>query len=281
MSEIDKLINQAFPDELRDVEPINVDEDAILSMTLEQLGLKSSPKLEIPELPVKPVRRLWPGQEKKGEPEFVEVPVVVHHRWMDWAGWAIAACLVLVCAVNWGPWLIRNLNFGIGPRSSGDLTSDSPENGGGVSSVTSSYSLTKDNNYDVSVSLSEVTYGDDTATITLSFEPIAGRAEDLDLDKFNIQLEGISTEEVIRISRSNTERQVVLKYDLDGARDLVMTVSQQVPLKDDSGEEVGFDYQKIEKLSINLDNGTASSMVSSKRYDFAPYGTVTAPAARE
>ena len=29
MSEIDKLINQAFPDELRDIEPIDVDEDAI------------------------------------------------------------------------------------------------------------------------------------------------------------------------------------------------------------------------------------------------------------
>ena len=38
MSEIDKLINQAFPDELRDIEPIDVDEDAILSRALENLG---------------------------------------------------------------------------------------------------------------------------------------------------------------------------------------------------------------------------------------------------
>ena len=52
MSEIDKLINQAFPDELRDIEPIDVDEDAILSRALENLGLKPSPRLELPELTV-------------------------------------------------------------------------------------------------------------------------------------------------------------------------------------------------------------------------------------
>ena len=81
MSEIDKLINQAFPDELRDIEPIDVDEDAILSMTLENLGLKPSPKIELPELTVRPPRRRHTGgqRKKEEEPEFVEVPVVVHH----------------------------------------------------------------------------------------------------------------------------------------------------------------------------------------------------------
>ncbi len=67
MSEIDKLINQAFPDELRDIEPIDVDEDAILSRALENLGLKPSPRLELPELTVKhPRRRNTAGQSKKG-----------------------------------------------------------------------------------------------------------------------------------------------------------------------------------------------------------------------
>ena len=49
MSEIDKRIGKAFPDELRDVEPIAVDEDAILKMTLDTLGLKPSPKPGLPE----------------------------------------------------------------------------------------------------------------------------------------------------------------------------------------------------------------------------------------
>ena len=69
MSEIDKLINQAFPDELRDIEPIDVDEDAILSMTLENLGLKPSPKIELPELTVRPPRRRHTGGQRKKEEE--------------------------------------------------------------------------------------------------------------------------------------------------------------------------------------------------------------------
>ena len=42
MSEIDKLVNRAYPDELRRVTPIAVDEGAILARTLEKLGLEEA-----------------------------------------------------------------------------------------------------------------------------------------------------------------------------------------------------------------------------------------------
>ena len=35
----------------------------------------------------------------------------------------MAFCLVLVLAVNWGPWFINNLDFGLGPRSPGGVSS--------------------------------------------------------------------------------------------------------------------------------------------------------------
>lgn len=268
MSEIDKLINQAFPDELRDVEPIDVDEDAILGMTLEQLGLKPSPKTDMPEPPVKPVRLRHTGR-KRQETEFVEVPVVVHHRWVDWVGWAIAACLVLVCAVNWGPWLIRNLDFGIGPRSPGDAVLGGPESGGDQDG-----SRLANSGYNIVVSQFMASYGDDTVTISLYFEPVADSALGVDLDKLDIRLESSGPAEVTRISRSNVDRKVALTYDINGARELEMTVRQLVPIVDDrSGEEAGFSYQNIEKLNIDLNKGVAySAIFPSKQFEFTPIG---------
>ena len=160
MSEIDKLINQAFPDELRDIEPIDVD-----------------------------------GGRKDG-PELVEVPVVVHHRWMDWAGWAIAACLVLVFAVNWGPWLINNLDFGLGPRSTGEVSF--PDGGGSMAPGI----IAEDGSYSIKMKAIKAKYGYDSATFTLSFE-ISGE-EDIDLDKVEVQLESNEDgKKVSKISRNS------------------------------------------------------------------------------
>ncbi|RKJ41726.1 hypothetical protein D7X94_02620 [Acutalibacter sp. 1XD8-33] len=117
MSEIDKLVNRAFPDELRNVEPVSVDEDAVFARTLEKLGLDAPGRVrEGPTLLKKDHGKI---QEKK----WVEVPPeTVKHRWMSWTGWAVAACLVVACAVSWGPWLASNLGFGTrepGPAEKG------------------------------------------------------------------------------------------------------------------------------------------------------------------
>lgn len=99
MSEIDKLVNRAYPDELRKVTPIAVDEDAILARTLEKLGLEKEEQ---------------PGKEKKPRHEarhterkpvrLVEVPLERSKGgWVKWAGWAVAACVAMVFAVTWWP----------------------------------------------------------------------------------------------------------------------------------------------------------------------------------
>lgn len=285
MSEIDKLINQAFPDELRDIEPIDVDEDAILAMTLESLGLEQPVLPELPAIPAKPLRRLT-GRRAKGkkeepgtetQPGLIEVPVVVRHRWVDLAGWAIAACLVLVCAVNWGPWLINNLDFGIGPRSSGDISV--PESSGDVSSAHSGY-MTAESSNNARVSLVKVSYGEgDTVIITLYFSPLDDGES---LDQFDIKVDDeFGSNDVTRIRRSNSDQKVVLTYKLDLVRYLILTVRQLVPLLDDNGEEVGLAYQDIEKLEMDLNTGTATSQISNNRFDFAPYGTLVEPAAND
>lgn len=268
MSEIDKLINQAFPDELRGVEPIDVDEDAILAMTLDALGLESSPKAELPELiPVR--RRSRPARKKEEKPEFVEVPVVVRRRWLDWAGWAIAACLVLILAVNWGPWLINNLDFGIGPRSSGD---------GAVSGSSSESNGVKvENSFGASVGISRVSYGDEEMSVTLVITPVI-MPEDLDMDQFGFEVEGDGSESLTRLVRSSEGNRVTLSYRLNGSRHLVLTVRQARLLKDGSGNELGFTYEDIDKIEMNLNTGEGRSLLKNGHYTFAIYGTVVDPA---
>lgn len=272
MSEIDKLINQAFPDELRDVEPIDVDEDAILQLTLEQLGLKPSPRLEIPELPVRPAKRGKRRGGKRQEPEFVEVPVVVHHRWMDWAGWAIAACLVLVFAVNWGPWLVNNLGFGLGPRSAGDTVSSASESSSAPESSGDTSFFLQDGQV-VTVAVASVTYGEeDTATIDLSITPVT-ESETLDLDQFDIRAVADKPDSVERVSRSNEGNMVSLKYRLNGYRAMVLEIKQARPLTDSSGNEAGFGYQYIDTIQLNFLVGEAWSLDGNGRSEFAKYSS--------
>lgn len=123
MNRIDKLVNRAFPDELRNVEPIAVDEDAIFAHTLEKLGLNAQSPLAEP----KPLKQ---SQRGRREAKLVEVPQTeVKHRWVEWTGWAVAACLVIAFAVSWGPWLMSNLGFGTrdpGPAEKGPQTYSPP-----------------------------------------------------------------------------------------------------------------------------------------------------------
>ena len=271
MSEIDKLINQAFPDELRDIEPIDVDEDAILSRALENLGLKPSPRLELPELTVKhPRRRNTAGQSKKEEPEFVEVPGVVHHRWRDWAGWAFAACLVLVVAVNWGPWLIKSLDFGLGPRSAGDAAA--PESGGSPAVSGGAAFVLEDDSQKVSVAVASVSYGaEDTVTIEMTITPVM-EPEELDLDQFDIRVSGDNADSVVRLSRSNEGNKVSLKYQLNGYRTIVLEIKQAKPLIDSSGNEVGFGYQAIDEIEVSFIAGQARSLNGNGVSHFDRYG---------
>lgn len=127
MSQIDKLVNKAFPDELRHVEPVDVDEDAILALTMEKLGLGQDQGAQ----PVKG-KGILRGRGKRQEEKLVAVPLVaVRRRWVDRIGIALAACLVLTCGVYWGPWLLHNLGFGSrAPASQGGYTgADAPQGG--------------------------------------------------------------------------------------------------------------------------------------------------------
>lgn len=95
MSEIDKLVNRAYPDELRKVTPIAVDEDAILGRTLEKLGLEKD---------TQPSGEKRPRHGERRPAKLVEVPLEREKGgWMKWAGWAVAACVAVVCAVTWWP----------------------------------------------------------------------------------------------------------------------------------------------------------------------------------
>lgn len=250
MSEIDKLINQAFPDELRDIEPIDVDEDAILSRALENLGLKPSPRLELPELTVKhPRRRNTAGQSKKEEPEFVEVPVV---------------------AVNWGPWLIKSLDFGLGPRSAGDAAA--PESGGSPAVSGGAAFVLEDDSQKVSVAVASVSYGaEDTVTIEMTITPVM-EPEELDLDQFDIRVSGDNADSVVRLSRSNEGNKVSLKYQLNGYRTIVLEIKQAKPLIDSSGNEVGFGYQAIDEIEVSFIAGQARSLNGNGVSHFDRYG---------
>lgn len=110
MSEIDKLVNRAYPDELRRVSPIAVDEKAVLARTLDKLGLEegAAPAKSQPE---KKRGRYVGRHEAQREIHLVEVPAEPERRfrWVGWAVRAVAACLLIACAVRFGPTLFSNM----------------------------------------------------------------------------------------------------------------------------------------------------------------------------
>lgn len=109
MTEIDKIVNQAFPDELRRVQPIPVDEEKILARTFEKLGLEKAPAPQ----PVKARRSRYVqrhSQRREEEPTLVAVAIEpARPMWRALVGWALAACLVLACGIGFGPTLLRSL----------------------------------------------------------------------------------------------------------------------------------------------------------------------------
>lgn len=113
MNRIDKLVNKAFPDELRNVEPTPVDESAILSRTLEKLGLEQPAEPQPVKKTVHTPHGTGPRPETEREEHFVEVPLeIVKPHWVNRIMLGLAACLLLAFVVNWGPWLLNNLGFG-------------------------------------------------------------------------------------------------------------------------------------------------------------------------
>ncbi len=117
MSEIDKLVNRAYPDELRRVTPIAVDEGAILARTLEKLGLEEAKK---PARRKKRRERYMGRHGARREPRLVEVvEEPPRRRWIGWAGWAAAACIAIACAVNFGPALLEQML--VYPETASDL----------------------------------------------------------------------------------------------------------------------------------------------------------------
>ncbi len=128
MSEIDKLVNRAYPDELRRVTPIAVDEGAVLAQTLEKLGLAGAKR---PSRRRRRPERYAGRHEARREARLVEVPVEPpRRRWIGWAGWAAAACIAVACAVNFGPALLEHvLVYPTGARTAGDYAG--PQEGGG------------------------------------------------------------------------------------------------------------------------------------------------------
>lgn len=261
MSEIDKLINRAFPDELRNVEPAEVDEDAILALTLQKLGLKETEttgsEAGKAERTPRPARR--PPVEQGGDLE--EAPlIVVRHSWVNWAGWIAAACLVIVFAINWGPWLIRNLGFGTGqPYKAGDKWPTGP-NGADVVSQ----SADGDPQPITVTPVNAAEEGEDTFSITLDIS--SQDSTQVNLDWFDFRLTTLDGESVEQVSRSNGDGKVLLVYSSIAQEQeyFELAVRQLVPLTSSDGSQVGFDWQDVEVLVMNLEFGTAASQLSEK-----------------
>ena len=191
--------------------------------------------------------------------------MVVHHRWVDWAGWAIAACLVLVCAVNWGPWLINNLDFGTGPRSPGDTVSTESSGGGRLAGYITEPMP------DVTVSLEEVSYsGPETITITLKFR---GNTP-WDMDEFDIKVSGTGSETVTKTGRSSQGSEVSVTCELNGARKLLVKVSRMVAAELDDGS-TAYVLQELDTMVLDLDIGQANSRRWDSLINFTPYSDGT------
>lgn len=307
MSEMDKLVNRAFPDELRNVEPVDVDEDAILALTLEKLGLDQAGELAGADEPVETVRVRKPSKPQKEE-KLVEVPVVVlKHQWLNWAGWAVAACLVIAFVANWGPWLITNLGFGTGqPKSSGehsnyvdryDRPSDRvlvpqetirpetlPETDPPASTPEPDNAMILGETSQVYVMLDDVSYGENYETITLTLR--LQSPEEINVDEFDLKLEAqdyTSRNDLERVRRSNEGDQVTLTYKFKDVSylptTLQLTVRQQVPMLDSSGDEVGFGYKIVERMHLDLNAGYASTSYNTGLTYFD--GMLNAPASPE
>lgn len=113
MTEIDKLVNQAFPEELRKVTPISVDEEKVAALTFQKLGL------ERPAAAAKETEKTWQGgryamrhgrRKPEPQPELVAVPIEpARPVWRTLASWAAAACLLAGCVLWFGPALLRSL----------------------------------------------------------------------------------------------------------------------------------------------------------------------------
>lgn len=307
MSEMDKLVNRAFPDELRNVEPIDVDEDAILALTLEKLGLDMDQADELMDAD-EPVKTVWvkKSSKPKKEEKLVEVPVVVlKHQWLNWAGWAVAACLMVAFVAKWGPWLITNLGFGTGqPKSAGETTSGyvdsyvqdrpaeldnivippaavSPEPEPPTVTPEPDNAMILGEASQVTVMLDDVSYGEnyETITLTLRFQS----TEELNVDEFDLKLESkdyVSYQDLERVRRSNEGDQVTLTYKFKDVSylpsTLQLTVNQQVPMLDSSGEEVGFGYKRVERMHLDLNAGYASSSYSTGLFYFDSILTASA-----
>ena len=99
MSEIDKLINEAFPDELRNVEPVQIDDSAILCLTLHKLGLDEPASTAS--------ARHMRGRKGNAlrQRRFIEAPSApVRSLWISRAGRAAAACVLLAAVLRFVPW---------------------------------------------------------------------------------------------------------------------------------------------------------------------------------
>ena len=283
MSEIDKLVNRAFPDELRNVEPVDVDEDAILALTLEKLGLgadEPEPAEEIPE----ERRPAWVrGAKPQKERKLVEAPMVaVGRQWVNWAGWAVAACLILVFAINWGPWLLSNLGFGtarpqatgvdsepVHQRPWGPDTLVPANESPAPSQVEPNQILTMENPSDVAVTPVSAAYNKD-GTFVIRLDITGRDGAQVNVDWLDITLTTLDGEAVEQTARSHEDGKVFLTYrNKTGEREYFqLTVRQLVPMTDTSGNQAGFNWSDVEILNMNLEYGTAASQISNESMRF-------------
>lgn len=121
MREIDKLVSRAYPDELRRVTPIPVDEKAILARALGKLNLTEAAPAARKEPSFWKKGRYVGRHSKKPEPQLVEMPREPRQRrWTTWLGWAAAACLLLAAAVNFGPYMLQGMGLGTTPAAQGE-----------------------------------------------------------------------------------------------------------------------------------------------------------------
>lgn len=294
MKELDKLIGRAFPDELRNVEPVDIDEDVILRLTRQKLGLEDMEEHlqenDIPQVISKP----HPKKENIlvfGE-DMIEAPPARPKRypWLNYAGWAAAVVLLVVCGVTWVPWLMLNLGFGTGPRSAGDgtsgISSSSQVSEQALDDPSPSSPLTVGQTADVSIYPVFAEYVPESSsnptayfTLCLGFSPLSTNSLDVDLSLYQVTLYGPDNTVIPTGNQSISygEKTITLTYYASPEnKNMTLNVSQLVPLQDGSGQQAGFSYQQVEVFDLDLEEGTAVSLISGKERSFQGFQDTSA-----
>ncbi len=262
MSEIDKLVNRAFPDELCNVEPIPVDETTVLSLTLQKLGLEQpaepQPEKTHGKNPLPAPRAVRPPEE-----QLVEVPLEkLKYHWASRIAWGAAACLLLAAAVRIGPALMGSM--GARPRSPGisqaSRASESslvPASPGPTampsldpSPILQEIASISSQDLAIEVSAIEAVEGENAFQVSLLFPGQSAEA----VGRYNVKIDnGDSNVSVSCRSRSNMEEHSVLVFGFDYVDNFMSDQVDLVVEAQVESENGTYYYNQVAAFTLDLE----------------------------